>query len=87
MFYRPPSFSPVIFDLLCNSLSQYVHVYLSNFVIVGNFNVDFTTSTHPLYAHLSDPMTSFCLSQIVDSPTHTTSPIQETTAQSHCSLC
>ena len=70
VFYRPPSSSPVIFDLLCNSLSQYVYQsYFSNFVIVGDFNVDFTC-THPLYGHLSDFMTSFCLSQIVDSPTH-----------------
>ena len=71
VFYRSPSSSPVIFDLLCDSLSQYVYQsYFSNFVIVGDFNVDFTTSTHSLYAHLSDFMTSFCLSQIVDSPTH-----------------
>ena len=70
VFYRPPSSSPAIFDLLCSSLFQYVHQsYFSNFVIVGDFNVDFI-STHPLYAHLSDFMTIFCLSQILDSPTH-----------------
>ena len=45
VFYRPPSSSAVIFDLLCDSLSQHVYQsYFSNFVIVGDFNVDFTTS-------------------------------------------
>ena len=41
------SSSPVIFDQFCNSLSQYVYQsYFSNFVIVGDFNVDFN-GTHP----------------------------------------
>ena len=44
-------------------------IFKSNFVIVGDLNVDFN-STHPLCAHLSDFMTSFFLTQIVDSPTH-----------------
>jgi len=42
---------------------MYINLIFSNFVIVGDFNVDFT-STYPLYAHLSDFITSFCLSQM-----------------------
>ena len=49
VFYRPPSSSAVIFDLLCDSLSQYVYQsHFSDFVIVGDFNIDFTTNTYPL---------------------------------------
>ena len=44
-------------------LSMYINLIFSNFVIVGDFNVDFT-STYPLYAHLSDFITSFRLSQM-----------------------
>ena len=45
------------------------HAYFSNFVILGDFNVNFEPSHH-LYSHLSDFMTSFSLTQVVDSPTH-----------------
>ena len=70
VFYRPPSSPPAIFELLCTSLFQSVHQsYFSNFVILGDFSVDFTTS-HPLYPFLFDFMSSFCLTQVVDSPTH-----------------
>ena len=42
VFYRRPSSSPVIFDLLCNSLSQHIQPsYFTNFVLVVDFNIDF----------------------------------------------
>lgn len=47
-FIDPPPLH-VIFNLLCNSLFQYVNQ--SNFVFVGDFNVE---TSHPLYTHLAD---------------------------------
>ena len=69
VFYRPPSSPSSIFDTLCNTLLSIDHAYFSNFVILGDFNVNFEPSHH-LYSHLSDFMTSFSLTQVVDSPTH-----------------
>ena len=69
VFYRPPSSPPSIFDTLCNSLLSVHHTYFSNFVILGDFNVNFEVS-HRFYTHLSDFMASFSLSQVVQSPTH-----------------
>jgi len=69
VFYRPPSSPSSIFDTLCDTLLSIDHAYFSNFVILGDFNVNFEPSHH-LYSHLSDFMTSFSLTQVVDSPTH-----------------
>ena len=68
-FYRPPSSPSSIFDTLCETLLSVPHSYFSNFVILGDFNVNFDVSHH-FYTHLSDFMTSFSLSQVVTSPTH-----------------
>ena len=65
-FYRPPSFPSSIFDTLCDTLLSIDHAYFSNFVILS---VNFELSHH-LHSHLSDFMTSFSLTQVVDSPTH-----------------
>ena len=69
VFYRPPSSPSSIFDTLCETLLSVPHSYFSNFVILGDFNVNFDVSHH-FYTHLSDFMTSFSLSQVVTSPTH-----------------
>ena len=44
-----------------------------NFVLVGDFNVDFCNSSQILYQKLLTILSSFSLSQVVPSPTHTTS--------------
>ena len=69
IFYRPPSSSNFIFDILCNTLFSIDQSHFSNFVIVGDFIVNFD-SFHPLYPRLSEFMSSFSLSQVVSSPTH-----------------
>ena len=69
VFYRPPSSHSSIFDTMCDTLFSINHSYFSNLVILGDFNVNFEVSHH-FYRHLSDLMTSFSLSQVVDSPTH-----------------
>jgi len=49
VFYRPPSSPNSIFDILCNTLFFTNQSHFSNFVIVGDFNVNFDSS-HPLAA-------------------------------------
>ena len=68
-FYTPPSSPPAIFYKLCDVLLSVMHSYFSNFVLLCDFNVNFDTS-HSFYLYLSDLMTSFSLSQVVDTPTH-----------------
>ena len=69
VFYRPPSSPPAVFDNLCDVLLSVEQSYFSNFVLLGDFNVNFDTS-HSFYPYLCDLMTSFSLSQVVDTPTH-----------------
>ena len=70
VFYRPPSSPPAIFDNLCDVLLSVQQSYFSNFVLLGDFNVNFLDSSHSFYPYLCDLMTSFSLSQVVDTPTH-----------------
>ena len=68
-FYRPPSSSSSVFDILCNAFLSVHHSHLSNLVILGDFNVNFDAS-HNFYNYLSHFLCSFSLSQVVKSPTH-----------------
>ena len=53
IFYRPPSSSVHILDTLENVLFNLDLSFLSNLVLLGDFNVDFHPfSTHPMYSHL-----------------------------------
>ena len=52
VFYRPPSSPSSIFDTLCETLLSVPHSYFSNFVILGDFNVNFDVSHHFLYTSL-----------------------------------
>lgn len=70
VFYRPPS-SSAAFDSLCEVLFSVEQSLFSNFVILGDFNVNFYT-TNNLYPHICNATTSFSLTQVVDSPTHLT---------------
>ena len=60
---------PAVFDNLCDVLLSVEQSYFTNFVLLGDFNVNFDTS-HSFYPYLFDLMTSFSLSQVVDTPTH-----------------
>ena len=53
VFYRPPSSPSSIFDTLCETLLSVPHSYFSNFVILGDFNVNFDVSHH--FIHISLP--------------------------------
>ena len=44
VFYRPPSSHSSIFDTLCETLLSVDQTYFSNFVLLGDFNVNFCNS-------------------------------------------
>ena len=70
VFYRPPSSTHDIFDTLCSSLFCIPPAYFSNFVLLGDFNVNLLNSNHPLYDKIDMLCNSFSFTQVVDSPTH-----------------
>lgn len=70
LFYRPPSSSVHIFDDLCNSLHIVNPAQFSNFILIGDFNVNFCNQEHYLFSHVSNILDSFSLCQVVPSYTH-----------------
>ena len=70
VFYRPPSSScSEILDSLCEALFIVDISHFSNFLLLGDFNVDFNNPSCHLYSHVSNLMNTFSLSQVVDTPT------------------
>ena len=70
LFYRPPSSSSVIFDTFCKYLESLNTVQFSNFILLGDFNINFVNPSHPLYSKLCNIMSTYCLTQIVSECTH-----------------
>ena len=71
LFYRPPSSSFFIFDTLCNYLESVLVPRYSNFILLGDFNVNFCNqSEHPLFVKLETLSHAFAFQQIVSEPTH-----------------
>ena len=75
VFYRPPSSASTIFDSLFETLITVDQSYFSNFVLLGDFNINYFCITHPLYHHLCNLENSFSLTQVVDSPTRFSSSL------------
>ena len=73
VFYRPPSSPPDIFDNLCELLLSVDLSHFSNFVLIGDFNVNFLCESSSLFPYICNLSNSFSLTQVVDSPTHFTS--------------
>ena len=71
LFYRPPSSPVSVLDNFCTVLEGLNPSYFSNFVLVGDFNVDFYNSCNPQYCTLTDIMHSFSLMQAVREATPT----------------
>ena len=70
VLYRPPS-SPVSFLVnLCTTLHHLSPPRFSNFVLIGDLNVNFCNRNHPLFCRLESILQLFSLSQTVCSPTH-----------------
>ena len=72
VLYRPPSSPVSYFDNLYSVFESFNPSLFHNFVIVGDFNVDFCNPSHALYQKLLTILSSFSLTQVVPSPTHTT---------------
>ena len=69
-FYCPPSSNTAIASLssVLSNLSSYI---LSNLILVGDFNVNYTSSsTSPLFLVLKSLAESYSLSQVISDPTH-----------------
>ena len=69
-FYRPPSSPVSIFDDLCTTLHIVNPAQFSNFLLIGDFNVNFCNQEHYLFSYVSDILYSFSLCQVVPSYTH-----------------
>ena len=70
LFYRPPSSPVSIFDTLLNSLCMHIDVtLLSNFVLLGDFNVNYLVPHGPLFQSIHHLAASLCLTQVVHEPT------------------
>ena len=70
LFYRPPSSTSFIFDTMFSVLEQLDPSLFLNFVLIGDFNVNFLNPQHFLYHKLSCILSSFNLTQVVQQPTH-----------------
>lgn len=71
LFYRPPSSPSYIFDSLCTYLESLSVPQYSNFILLGDFNINFCNhSCHPLFSKLEFLSHSFALQQMVTEPTH-----------------
>ena len=51
LFYRPPSSGSSIFDTLASHFESICIGFLSNFIF-GDFNVNYSNMSHPLYSTL-----------------------------------
>ena len=70
-FYRTPSAPSNIFDALFHSIECIDISQFLNFYLVGDFNVNMSDPSHPLYHKVCNLMDSFSLSQVVTGHTHT----------------
>ena len=71
LFYRPPNSLSFVLDSFQSYLeSLAIHQY-TNFIVLGDFNIDFFNPTTPLFSRLKSLCPLFSLTQIVKEPTHT----------------
>ena len=66
---------PLFLNSLFETLITVDQSYFSNFVLLGDFNINYFCITHPLYHHLCNLENSFSLTQVVDSPTRFSSSL------------
>lgn len=73
LFYRPPSSGVQNLERLYTYFESLDLSYFSNFVFLGDFNVDFCNQFHFLYSHVASILDSFSLHQVVQGYTHVSS--------------
>ena len=70
LFYRPPSSNAIIFDTLFNYFESIDAGQLSNFILLGDFNVNYANTSNPMYHNLCTLPFLYCLTQAITGPTH-----------------
>ena len=70
VFYRPPSSASSLLDDLSEYLESINSAQFKNSIIVGDFNIDVSSTSHPMYNKLSSVMSTHSLTQMVDDHTH-----------------
>ena len=70
VFYRPPSTTSFVLDDLCTFFESVNCAQFANLVVVGDFNIDVATCSHPLYSKLCSVMATLSLFQMVNDYTH-----------------
>ena len=52
-FYRPPGSHSIILDNLLTALCTHINPsLLSNFILLGDFNINYLNTSHPLFSKL-----------------------------------
>ena len=70
VFYRPPNFLATVLDDLCTYFVTVDMTQFANFIVVGDFNTDMSSCSHPLFYKLSSAMSTHSLFQMVSDYTH-----------------
>ncbi len=70
VLYRPPSSNADYLDHLLTMLSNLDISHFKSFVLLGDFNIDFSFPNHPQMPALNVVISSFLLHQVVPCPTH-----------------
>ena len=70
VFYRPPSSTSSLLDDLSEYLESINSAQFKNFIIIGDFNIDISSSSHPMNNKLCSVMSTHSLSQMVHDYTH-----------------
>lgn len=69
LLYRPPSHSCDVLNFLYDTLFSLNTSLLTNFILVGDLNIDFCNHNNPLYSKLVSVISSFSLYQVIKEPT------------------
>ena len=65
LFYRPPSSPSFVLDDFYTTFEDLMLSRFSNFVLVGDFNIDYLNPSHAMYPKLTNLLQSFSLTQVV----------------------
>ena len=69
LFYRPPNSCPSLLDSLFTTLCNLNVSVFSNFILLGDFNIDYFCTQSSLFSKLSLISSSIDLTQVVSEPT------------------
>ena len=88
IFYRPPSADVNHFDTFCDIVENLDIVNYSNFILVGDFNIDYLNTSHHLLPRLNCLCELLSLNQVVTEPTHSSSNGNQTLIDHvFCQIC